>query len=1037
MNLNSIIKRHFTKELENSNKAVWDLFQWKKVNVEVNNYTTGEVVFSLKDAEFPEHFSDRACNIVAGNYFRKNVPFLADGKESSYKQVVHRMVSFWVEALSDEGVLIDLQDTQIVYDELCYMMIAQMFAPNSPQWFNTGLNHAYQITGEGRGHFYYDEKLEKVVESEDSYTRTQGSACFITGIQDALLGEKSITDCLTTETRLFKFGSGVGSNFSAIRGEGEKLSGGGKSSGLMSFLKVFDSNAGAIKSGGTTRRAAKMNILNADHPDIKKFVEWKTQEEQKVRDLGKMGYNTDFTGEAYATVSGQNANNSIRFTDEFMEAVKADGTWDLTSRTTGEVVETVKAKELWQSVAECAWACGDPGVQFHDIVNNWNTCTVNEFGEKEEIHGSNPCSEYMFLNDTACNLASLNLMAFVKDELFNVEDYLHCIGLVHLILEATIHWGQFPTEDIARRSYLYRTTGMGYANLGGLLMSMAIPYGSELGTDIGAYLMSLMTAQCYKVSALLAQRVGPFAIYEPNKNNVLNVLNRHKTFATEYNGAHGEISDTIGLSRTFGTLSHLNDTWKDAIDLATKYGVRNAQVTVLAPTGTISFAMDCATTSAEPFFSHIVWKKVVDGSTIQMINPITETALRTMKYSEEEIADIKNHLLQTGSFYGAPYLKESEYEVFKVANDEYSELTVTPLDHLTMMSKLTQQVSGAISKTVNLPNSATVDEVKDVFMKSWEMGIKAITVYRDGSKVSQPLNLTNEKKLEDMTYDELLAKVKELEAENKALRVSSDATTKNTGIEIPRFDKSQSTSKLAYDEGEEDEEDDSDDITSSVEPTLPQSNGKGVYIPDEICLACKTNLKKQLEGDCVPKRHKPEGIRNSNTHAVQIDNIKMYITVSKYANGTPCEIYVSAGKQGSLIKGMLEALSVTISRMLQYGIPVADICKMYRGTKYSPSGFVGGHPYIKMCDSIGDLISKILEIEVGVYTYCQVKPENSQIEPPKVTPQLPTHEVGNSNSKTGTRVYDKVCSKCGSDNMVKAGTCYYCSNCGNSSGGCS
>ena len=972
MKLQDLFKRHFTKELGDRN--VFDLFNWKQVNINVKNWTTGEVIFSLENAEFPEHFSETACNIIASNYFRKNVPFLKEGRETSYKQVISRMVNFWVEALKDEKLVETEEEGSILRDELLYMLIAQMWAPNSPQWFNTGLKLAYNIDTPGRGHYYYDEEQRKVVESEYSYERTQGSACFILGVQDSLLGEKSITDTLTTETRLFKFGSGVGSNFSQIRGEGEKLSGGGVSSGLMSFLKTFDANAGAIKSGGTTRRAAKMVVVDADHPDIEELVTWKAREEQKVRDLGKMGYDTSIVGEAYATVSGQNSNNSIRVTDSFMSAVENDEDWDLIGRTDSNVVKTIKARSLWDKMCQSAWACGDPGIQFHDTINNWSTCSINEFGEYEEIVASNPCSEYMFLNDTACNLASLNLLAFVKDEKFNIEDYLHCVSLVHLVLEATIHKGQFPTEDIARRSYLFRTTGMGYTNLGGLLMSMAIPYGSELGRDLSAYLMSAMTAQCYFVSSLIAESVGPFEMYERNCSSLTEVISKHTFYSKgEYDIVKSivyvnNLNNFVNIPNDEPADSYLNNLWYDTEDSVNKFGVRNAQVTVLAPTGTIAFAMDCASTSAEPFFSHVIYKKVVDGSTIQIINPLTKTALERLGYSENQILDIQEHLINTGSMYNAPHLSETHLNVFKVANDIHDELVITPDEHLRMVAKLTNQLSGAISKTVNLPNTATVEDISKVYMNAWKYGIKAITVYRDGSKVCQPLNLTmKEKSLDDLTYAELKDEVKELTEQ----------------------------------------------------------------------------LESRPTNECIPTRHKPHGIRTSRTHECVVGDLRIYITVTKDEIGKIREVFISCGKQGSLQKGLLESLSMIISMALQYNVPIDEIRKMLRGHNYQPSGFVGGHDYIKSVASISDCISKVLDIECGDYNYCQVKPEKDSktTEISELIKILEDsyngNEESNEENETPTYVYDRVCSKCGSTKMVKAGTCYYCSDCGNSSGGCS
>lgn len=980
--LKHLIKRVYSKE----NVDVYSMFKWKRLDVVMYNWKTQEKVVDMPNVEFPEHFSQNACDIIASKYFKQNVPFLAEGKETSFKQLVERMVNFWVSALKNEKMINDKQ-ASILHDELAYMMCAQMWAPNSPQWFNTGMSQAYGIYGEPRGHFYYDEELGKVVESKDEYTRTQGSACFIVSVQDSLLGNKSITHQLETETRLFKSGSGVGTNWSAIRAEGEPLSGGGKSSGLMSFLDVFNANAGAIKSGGTTRRAAKMNVLDIDHPDIEKYIYWKAHEEQKVRDLGKMGYDTHFDGEAYATVGGQNANNSVRVTDEYMNSIEDGLNVPLTRRVDGQITKEVNAKELWTRIAKAAWECGDPGLQYDTTINAWHTCPLGEDGEKDakhnRINASNPCSEYMFLDDTACNLASINLMAFYNKDTgeFDLIGYKHCISMCQLILEATIHWGQFPTEEIARKSYMFRTTGLGYANLGALLMCMGYGYDTEEARQISSALLGLLTGQSYVTSALMAKRVGPFKYFELNREHMLRVIDNHRLINT------GRADECVGLNYTPYEIngSILNDlgfvdldnelvkVWNKALYLGTEYGYRNAQVSVLAPTGTISFAMDCSTTSSEPFFGNMVWKKLVGGGGMSIVNDCIPYGLKALGYSEEEIEDIVKYVEQNyGLIEGAPHIKEEELKVFDTANKASGgERYIEPMGHVRMMAALTPQVSGAISKTVNMPSSATVEDIEEIYYESWKMGVKAIALYRDGCKASQPLNVmgseTEEKKLEDMTYLELLEKARELD---RLQKVNGAINTERHGG------------------------------------------------PDETLL-----------------RVKPEGIRNAKVHEAEIGGIKLYITVSRYDNGHIAEVYVSAGRQGTLVKGLLDSISTTISEMIQYGVDPKDIAKMYRGQKFEPSGFVGGHPYIKMADSISDLISKIIDIELGDYTYCQVKPEQvvSQNTVDITVPVEDVPQVEVEHNK-GDRIYGETCKTCGSDRMVKNGTCKVCENCGTTTG---
>ena len=457
MKLDDLIVRYYTQELDNSSKTVYDLFKWQQVDVKLLNYTTGEAILDMTDLEFPSHFSQSACDIIASKYLRKGGIPGELGFENSFKQLVHRMVTFWIDAAYDENLINEAQK-EIVFDELAYMMIAQMWAPNSPQWFNTGLKTAYGIKGPSQGHYYFDPEKGKAVLSPDSYTRTQGSACFIVGVEDSLLGPKSLTDQLVTETRLFKYGSGVGTNWSPIRGVGEDLSGGGKSSGLMSFLRVFDRNAGAIKSGGTTRRAAKMNVLDIDHPEIEEFITWKSIEEDKVAALGKMGYDTHFDGEAYDTVSGQNANNSVRVSNEFMESLNdPQAAIPLTNRLDGKVSGQANVQSLWKKINQASWRCGDPGMQFDDIINDWHTCPSGEDGQynakHNRINASNPCSEYMFLDDTACNLASINIIKFYDPEKhhFDMDGYLHCVKMTQIVLEATIHWGQIGRASCRER----------------------------------------------------------------------------------------------------------------------------------------------------------------------------------------------------------------------------------------------------------------------------------------------------------------------------------------------------------------------------------------------------------------------------------------------------------------------------------------------------------------------------------------------------------------------------------------------------------
>ena len=977
------IARHFTKELSET-KTVYDLFQWKRVDVKLLHHKTGEYLTDMEDLEFPADYSQSACDIIASKYFRKKgIP--GRGYEHSMKQLAHRMVAFWTEALQDEG-LVNEEEKKIVYDELVYMLLAQIWAPNSPQWFNTGLKIAYGITGSPQGHFYYDKNIQEVQGSPDAYTRTQGSACFIISIADSLLGNKSLTDQIVTETLLFKYGSGVGSNWSAIRSKNELLSGGGKSSGLLSFLKVSDKNAGAIKSGGTTRRAAKMNILNLDHPEIIDYISWKAKEEDKVAALGKMGYSTAIDGEAYETVSGQNANNSVRIPNGFMRALQDEGAmWKTKGRVDASVDEEIPVKTIWDELAKSAWRCGDPGVQYDDIINGWHTCPNGEDGQANaaynRINASNPCSEYMFLDDTACNLASINVLKFYDAgaNTFDINGYLYAIQQIQLVLEATIHWGQFPTVDIARKSYMFRTTGLGLTNMGALFMMMGLPYDSDEARTFAATLCSLMTGYSYYTSALMAERISPFQCYHLNKDAMQRVIRNHARAADfEGNGEEFELLNyepiridhrllkQLGLENLSQTL---RDVWAKTIAVGEVYGYRNAQVTVLAPTGTIAFAMDCATTSSEPFFSHIAFKKLVGGGFMEIVNPAIPAALARLGYDAEQVEQIIDYVmskneqgyLADGKIEGAPHLQDKHLSVFDTASKCGSgQRYISPEGHVKMMGAMTPHITGAISKTVNLPREATIEDIQNIYNLSWQLGVKAIALYRDGCKVCQPLSASqadeSERPYNEHTYDELLELLK--------------------------------TRKVVY----------------------------------------------------KPMRVKPSGIRMARVHETAIDGLKLYITTSFYEDGRLGELYVSSGRQGSLTKGLLDSLSTTISEMLQYGVPPEDIAKMYRGQKYEPSGYVTGHPYIKFVDSISDLISKIIDIELNNYAYCQVKPEGW--EPPQSSPSdqpdlpaiAPEAKIAVKQYNMGDYLHGEVCPHCKSSKLVKNGTCKVCTDCGTTTG---
>lgn len=1038
--IDELVSRRFTSDLErpeNAGKTVYDLFDWSKRDVLLTDYKTGKTLCEMHDLEFPVSYSQNAVDIIASKYFRRaGVP--GTEHEVSLRQVAHRMVDFWVAALIEEGMIEEGEQSQILYDELVYLILDQRFAPNSPQWFNTGLKRSYGIAGEPQEMYYVDPQSGEVVESIDQYTRTQASACFIVSVEDKLLGEHSISDEYVTETKLFKGGSGTGSNFSALRAEGERLSGGGVSSGVMSFLRGLDRNADAIKSGGTTRRAAKMVCLDIDHPDIEQFITWKAKEEDKALALMKMGYDGDINGEAYSTVSGQNSNNSLRIDNEFMAKVmelpeNPEVTYELKGRVDPSFDHEVSVKHIWDTFNESAWRCADPAPQFSDTFNEWHTCPGGEDGvvgaSYNRLNSTNPCGEYAFLDDSSCNLASINVYRFYDPatDRFDVEGYEHAIDLIQLALEASIAWGQFPTKDIARKTYRFRATGLGISNLASLLMAKGLPYDSAAARALASALVGTLTGRSYTASAIMARKVGPFDCFDINKRHMMRVIRNHARVAGARNDAFEGLTveppivdfDLLTAAGEEELASALIESWTFAEELGERYGYRNAQVSVMAPTGTISFAMDCGATSIEPFFSHMAYKKLSGGGFMTIANPVIGDALRHLGYTEDEVEDIlayvqatdENGMIVDGKIEGAPHLKCEHLPVFDTANVCGSgERFIAPRGHVLMVAALTPLVSGAISKTVNLPREATVQDFKDVIMLAWQTGCKGITLYRDGSKNAQPLNTTladdtDEKDLGELSYEALLAYARDAQG--------------------------------------------------------------------RLATAQKPAQRKRIVG-----------IRDGRTHLAQIDGVKIYTTVNRNDAGKISELFVTTDREGTTIMGLLNSLSKTISVMLQYGIPPESISKMLRGQMYEPYGFVQSHPNIKYVTSISDLISKVIDIELGDYTRVQVKPEGwSQIAgatpaPPAAVPRVAepdpdeepvateeelsrltavkeqelaeetgavdtgdvytaafVNEAVHDAALHGERLYDgSTCPTCGSSRMVQNGTCKVCMDCGTTTG---
>ncbi len=649
------ITRYFTED----DKTPYELFEYDLRTSVIRN-PNGDTVFEMKDVEVPKHWSQIATDILAQKYFRKaGVPQEdgSTGREHTIKQVAHRLADTWRFWGEKYGYFASPEDAQIFYDELAYSILNQSCVPNSPQWFNTGLHHVYGITGKSQGHYYVDPETQKVRKSSNAYERPQPHACFILSVEDDLVNDGGIMDLWVREARIFKYGSGVGTNYSNIRAEGEVLSGGGTSSGLMSFLKIGDRAAGAIKSGGTTRRAAKMVCLDLDHPEILDFIDWKVEEEKKVGALMAAGYPGDYEGEAYRTVSGQNSNNSVRIPNEFFHRLNADENWDMTARTDGHVMKSIPAQELFEKISYAAWRCADPGTQYDSTINDWHTCP-----EGGKIRASNPCSEYMFLDNTACNLASFNLRRFYDEEKnhFDVDGFQHMVRIWTIVLEISVLMAQFPSKEVAQLSYDYRTLGLGFANIGSLLMVKGIPYNSEEARGFAGAISAIMTGIAYKTSAEMAEHLGPFARYEENKEHMLRVMKNHRAAAYDARDAYEGIEILPqGIKAEYCPdylLSAATKAWDDAVQMGEKHGYRNAQATVIAPTGTIGLVMDCDTTGVEPDFALVKFKKLSGGGYFKIINQSIPLALENLGYSQKEITDIVNYAKGHGTFAGAPFI---------------------------------------------------------------------------------------------------------------------------------------------------------------------------------------------------------------------------------------------------------------------------------------------------------------------------------------------------------------------------------------------
>ncbi|MSP47890.1 MAG: vitamin B12-dependent ribonucleotide reductase [Alphaproteobacteria bacterium] len=1125
------VTRRFTTEGQDPFATV----AFRHTTSEIRN-PDGSVVFRLADIEVPEEFSQVAADILAQKYFRKagipsalkpveentvpswlwrKVPDAAvlsvlepeqrNTYERSAKAVFRRLAGTWTYWGWKGGYFDTEADARAFYDEHCYMLAKQMVAPNSPQWFNTGLHWAYGIDGPAQGHYYVDFQSGRLVQSESAYEHPQPHACFIQSVSDDLVNEGGIMDLWVREARLFKYGSGTGSNFSKLRGDGEKLSGGGRSSGLMSFLKIGDRAAGAIKSGGTTRRAAKMVTVDIDHPDIETYIKWKMVEEQKVAALvsgsrlaakhlnevmaacredvsgvagddrfdakknkvlrrailvarkamipenyvqrviqfAKQGfdkiefptYDTDWDSDAYLTVSGQNSNNSVRLTNAFFDAVLADAKWKLIRRTDGKVAKEPKARELWDLIGEAAWACADPGVQYDTTINEWHTCPASG-----RINASNPCSEYMFLDDTACNLASMNLLTFRRaDGGFDVEAYEHVTRLWTVVLEISVMMAQFPSKAIAELSYEFRTLGLGYANIGGLLMASGIPYDSDEGRSYCGALTAIMTGVAYATSAEMAGELGTFPGYAGNREHMLRVIRNHRRAAYgETDGYENLAIKPVPLDAEScpdaGLIQAARRAWDEALRLGEIHGYRNAQASVVAPTGTIGLVMDCDTTGIEPDFALVKFKKLAGGGYFKIINRLVPDALRTLGYSENQIDEIVNYAVGHGTLKnapgvdhqalrargftsealtaleaslgsafdvkfafnkwtlgedfcrgelkipadkldgpgfdllvwlgfsrqeieaantyccgamtveGAPYLKTEHLAVFDCANPcgRIGTRALSVESHIRMMAASQPFISGAISKTINMPNLATVEDCKNAYMLSWRLGLKANALYRDGSKLSQPLSAS--------LIDDV-------------------------------------------------------DAIDEIADAAPAE--RAPMVAERIV---ERIIERVASRQRLPQR------RKGYTQKASVGGHKVYLRTGEYDDGKVGEIFIDMHKEGAALRSWVNNFAIAISIGLQYGVPLEEFVEAFTFTRFEPSGPVEGNEAIKMSTSILDYIFRELAISYLDRTdLAHVQPDDllpgaigsggQESALPRAEPKIPVEKVSRGFVRTNLVVF--------------------------------
>jgi ribonucleoside-diphosphate reductase alpha chain len=960
------VKRFFTKP----GVHPFDEIEWELRTASIQN-EKGLVIFEQGNVEVPSAWSQTATNIVASKYFHGKLG--TPERESSVRQLISRVADTIAQWGVEGSYFRTEEDAEKFHDELVHLLVRQKASFNSPVWFNCGLWHKYHRSSQGGG-WYWDAATGGVRKETEAYRHPQCSACFINSVQDNL---DSILTLAKTEGMLFKWGSGTGTNLSPLRSSVEPLSGGGVASGPLSFMKGYDAFAGVIKSGGKTRRAAKMVILNIDHADIVDFIECKAKEERKAWALVDAGYDSAIDGEAYSSVFFQNANNSVRATDEFMKAVVEDKEWTTRQISTGKPARTYRARDLMKKIAVAAWQCGDPGMQFHTTINKWNTSKATA-----PINASNPCSEYMFLDDSACNLASLNLMKFLTpDGKFDPEAFRQAVDIMITAQEIIVDNASYPTEKIAVNSHDFRPLGLGYANLGALLMAYGLPYDSDAGRDFAATIAAVMHGEAYLQSSRIAAELGPCAGYPLNRDPFLGVITMHRQ-------ALGKINPHRVPEDLFESAKKL---WDDCLASGMKYGYRNAQVTVLAPTGTIGFMMDCDTTGIEPDLALVKYKKLVGGGLIKIVNSVVPAALLKLGYTPPQAADIVNYIDQHGTIEGAPGLKPEHLPVFDCSlKPAQGKRSIHYMGHVRMMAAAQPFLSGAISKTVNMPEEATPEDIANVYIEGWRLGLKSIAIYRDGSKRVQPLNTAKE--------------------QDSGFGIQDSAGRPKGQDSEQRSQKTGEGKEGASDRG-------------------PQSADSG-------------------HG---PFRRKLPDERPGYTHKFSVGAHEGYLTVGLYDNGQPGEIFITMAKEGSTVSGLMDSFATAVSLALQYGVPLKVLCDKFSHTRFEPSGWTH-HPEIRYAKSIMDYIFrwlawKFLPRDAQPREDASVQSLNGK-EAEKATelasqfsqatapgPQVQFDFVPTRSGLAGVTQSDDApsCADCGAI-MVRNGSCYKCLNCGSTSG---